>query len=105
MMLTFPTLPRGGHFVCYRPLSFARRAPREGGSGRTAEGPPPAERHEGRKRPMDKVSLYWKNATAEAVGDEHGVTEKELKQIAPQIKSLTKQMAGERKAGKLRYRD
>ena len=54
---------------------------------------------------MDRISLYWKNATAEVVGDKHGVTEQELKQIAPRIKALTKQMADERKAGKLRYRD
>ena len=54
---------------------------------------------------MDRISLYWKNATAEAVGDVHGVTDKELKQIAPRIKSLTKEMADERKAGKLKYRD
>jgi glucose-6-phosphate isomerase len=54
---------------------------------------------------MDRISLYWKNATAEMVGDKHGVTEQELKQIAPRIKALTKQMADERKAGKLRYRD
>ena len=49
--------------------------------------------------------LYWKNATAEAVGEKHGVTDKELKQIAPRIKTLTKQMNDDRKAGKLRYRD
>ena len=54
---------------------------------------------------MDRISLYWKNATAEAVGGEHGVSDKDLKQIAPRIKSLTRQMAEERKAGKLRYRD
>jgi glucose-6-phosphate isomerase len=54
---------------------------------------------------MDRISLYTKNATAEAVGEKHGVTDKELKQIAPRIKSLTKDMAAERKAGKLRYRD
>jgi glucose-6-phosphate isomerase len=54
---------------------------------------------------MDRISLYWKNATAEAVGEKHGVTEKELKQLAPRIKSLTKQMSDERKAGRLRYRD
>ena len=54
---------------------------------------------------MDRISVYWKNATAEAVGEKHGVTDKELKQVAPAIKSLTKQMADERKAGKLRYRD
>ena len=54
---------------------------------------------------MDRISLYWKNAAAEAVGEKHGVTDKELKQIAPRIKSLTKQMNDERKAGKLRYRE
>ena len=54
---------------------------------------------------MDRINLYWKNATAEAVGDKHGVTEKELKQVGPKIKSIHKQMAEERKAGKLRYRD
>jgi glucose-6-phosphate isomerase len=54
---------------------------------------------------MDSIRLYWRNATAEAVGDKHGVTGRELKQIAPRIKALTKQMADERKAGNLRYRD
>ena len=54
---------------------------------------------------MDRISVYWKNATAEAVGEKHGVTDKDLKQIAPRIKSLTKQMTDERKAGKLRYRN
>mgnify|MGYP001051369316 CR=1 FL=1 len=54
---------------------------------------------------MDRISLYWKNATAEAVGDKHGVSDKELKALAPRIKALTKQFADERKAGKLRYRD
>ncbi|HXE53132.1 MAG TPA: glucose-6-phosphate isomerase [Tepidisphaeraceae bacterium] len=54
---------------------------------------------------MDQIRLYWKNATAEAVGDQHGVSDKDLKQLAPRIKELTKQMADERKAGKLKYRD
>jgi len=54
---------------------------------------------------MDAVSLYWRNASADAVGDEHGVTEKELKELAPGIKDLHKQQAEQRKAGKLRYRD
>jgi len=55
---------------------------------------------------MDALSLYWKNATAEAVGDEkHGVTEKELKGLAPRIKAIHQQMSEERKVGKLRYRD
>jgi len=54
---------------------------------------------------MDKISLYWKNATADAIGEQHGVTEKELKGIAPRIKEITKQFVDERKAGKLKYRD
>lgn len=54
---------------------------------------------------MDRISLYWKNATADAVGEKHGVSEKELKALAPRIKEITKQMADERKAGRLRYRD
>jgi glucose-6-phosphate isomerase len=54
---------------------------------------------------VDRISLYWKHATAEAVGDAHGVTDAELKDLAPRVKDVTKQMADERKAGKLRYRD
>lgn len=54
---------------------------------------------------MDTIRLYWKNATADAVGDKHGVSDKDLKAIAPRIKELTKQFADDRKAGKLRYRD
>jgi len=54
---------------------------------------------------MDQLRLYWKNATADAVGEKHGVSDKDLKEIAPRIKEITKQMAEERKAGKLKYRD
>ncbi|MDQ3441500.1 MAG: glucose-6-phosphate isomerase [Planctomycetota bacterium] len=54
---------------------------------------------------MDRISLYWKNATADAVGERHGVTEKELKDLAPRLKEVHKRMSEERKAGKLRYRD
>ena len=54
---------------------------------------------------MQRISLYWKNATAEAVGEKHGVSEKELKAIAPRIKAIHQDMITQRKAGKLRYRD
>ena len=54
---------------------------------------------------MDQIRLYWKNATAEAVGEKHGVSDKDLKEIAPRIKELTRQMADDRKAGKLKFRD
>ncbi len=54
---------------------------------------------------MERINLYWKNATTEAVGEKHGVDEKQLKGLANDIKAITKQMADQRKAGKLRYRD
>jgi glucose-6-phosphate isomerase len=54
---------------------------------------------------MDRISLYWKNATADAVGERHGVTDKELKNLAPRLKDVNKRMIADRKAGKLRYRD
>lgn len=54
---------------------------------------------------MDRLSLYWKNATAEAVGEQHGVSDKDLKNLSPRIKTIHKQMAEDRKAGKLRFRD
>jgi glucose-6-phosphate isomerase len=55
--------------------------------------------------PMDRLSLYWKNATAEAVGHEHGVSERDLDNLSGRIKSIHAQMAENRKAGKLRFRD
>ena len=54
---------------------------------------------------MDSLGLYWKNATTDAVGEKHGVSEKDLKSLAPRIKQIHQQMADERKAKKLRYRD
>jgi glucose-6-phosphate isomerase len=54
---------------------------------------------------MDRISLYWKNATAAAVGDKHGVSDRELAALAPRIRELTRQFADERKAGRLRFRD
>jgi len=54
---------------------------------------------------MDTIRLYWKNATAAAIGDAHGVADKDLKALAPQIKSITRLLSDDRKAGKLRYRD
>ena len=54
---------------------------------------------------MDRISLYWKNATADAVTDKHGVSERDLKSLAPRIRQVHAQMTADRKAGKLRYRD
>jgi glucose-6-phosphate isomerase len=54
---------------------------------------------------MDKISLYWRNATADAVGSAHGVTDGDLKKLSPRIKSIHEEMKKQRKAGELRYRD
>jgi glucose-6-phosphate isomerase len=54
---------------------------------------------------MDRISLYYKNALAEAVGEKHGVGQKDLKGLAGRIKDLTKDMQTARKAGQLKYRD
>jgi glucose-6-phosphate isomerase len=54
---------------------------------------------------MDELSLYWKNATADAVSEKHGVSDKDLKDLAPRIKTIHNQIAADRKAGKLRFRD
>jgi glucose-6-phosphate isomerase len=54
---------------------------------------------------MDSISLYWRNATADAVGPKHGVSDKDLKDLAPQIKTIHQQIAADRKAGRLRFRD
>src|SRR5438477_354053 len=54
---------------------------------------------------MNRIGLYWKNATAGAVGEEHGVSERDLHELTPRIRDLTAQMAADRKGGKLRFRD
>jgi glucose-6-phosphate isomerase len=54
---------------------------------------------------MDRISLYWRNATEAAVGEKDGVTETELRETAPKIKQLYQEQLEARKAGKLRYRD
>src|SRR4051794_32105439 len=54
---------------------------------------------------MDRLSVYYRNATAEAVGEKDGVAPKDLKGIAGKIKELSAQFATERKRGGLRFRD
>ena len=53
---------------------------------------------------MDQIRLYWKNATAEAVGESTASPTRNSRD-RPRIKELTKQMTDDRKAGKLKYRD
>ena len=53
----------------------------------------------------DQIKLYYKNATSEITGFEHGISQGELDQLAPQISRITADMTGERENGKLPYRD
>jgi glucose-6-phosphate isomerase len=54
---------------------------------------------------MDRISLYWKNASSEAVGEKHGVSDRQLKELSPRLKDLTRHFAEQRKARQLGYRE
>jgi glucose-6-phosphate isomerase len=54
---------------------------------------------------MDRISLYYRNAMSSAVGEKHGVSEKQLRALAPRVKKIHEYMQSERKAGRLRFRD
>jgi glucose-6-phosphate isomerase len=55
--------------------------------------------------PESQIKLYYKNVTAEIIGNEHGVTDTQLKNLAEKISLLILQLNKERKAGKTPYRD
>jgi glucose-6-phosphate isomerase len=55
--------------------------------------------------PESQINLYYKNVTAEIIGNEHGVTDTQLKNLAEKISPLILQLNKERKAGKTPYRD
>jgi glucose-6-phosphate isomerase len=52
-----------------------------------------------------QVKFYYKNVTAEILGSEHGITEKQFDQLAEKTEPLIEQLNADRKAGKVRYRD
>ncbi|MFC1783110.1 glucose-6-phosphate isomerase [Planctomycetota bacterium] len=52
-----------------------------------------------------QIKLYYKNATCEAVGEEHGISREALVQLSPQIAEITSRMAHQRFEGQLPYRD
>ena len=52
-----------------------------------------------------QIGLYYKNVTAEVIGDEHGVTAKQLKELAEKTLPLIKRLNEERKTGQTPYRD
>lgn len=53
----------------------------------------------------EQIKLYYKNATSDVVGFEHGISQDELDRLAPQIAQITADMADQRENGELTYRD
>ena len=52
-----------------------------------------------------EIQLYYKNVTAEVVGEEHGITSEQFKTIAQKTKPLILKINEERKNGKIPYRE
>jgi len=52
-----------------------------------------------------QVKFYYKNVTAEILGPEHGITEKQFDQLAEKTEPLIEQLNADRKADRVRYRD
>jgi glucose-6-phosphate isomerase len=52
-----------------------------------------------------QIKLYYKNVTAEVIGEENGITPEQLKNLAEKTSPLIAQLNAERKAGKTPYRD
>ena len=51
------------------------------------------------------IQLYYKNATTDAVGSEHGLTIDEMNKLSDEIVRITEKMDAHRSEGKLPYRD
>jgi glucose-6-phosphate isomerase len=52
-----------------------------------------------------QIKLYYKNVTAQIIGDEHGITDAQLKTLAKQTSPVIEKVNAQRKAGKTPYRD
>ena len=52
-----------------------------------------------------QIKLYYKNVTAQIIGDEHGITEAQLKTLAKRTSPVIEKVNAQRKAGKTPYRD
>ena len=49
------------------------------------------------------IRLYWKNATAEAVGDTHGITERDMEALAPSLQATLAAVLQQCREGRLGY--
>jgi glucose-6-phosphate isomerase len=54
---------------------------------------------------MGQLKFYYKNVTAQIIGDEHGITSKQFDGLSAQTTPLIGKLNSERKAGKTPYRD
>ena len=55
--------------------------------------------------PKQEIKLHYKNVMAEVIGDEHGITTEQLKDLAEKTSPLISRLNKERKAGETPYRD
>ena len=51
------------------------------------------------------IKLYYNNVTADVIGNENGITGKQLSQLAEKTKPLIGRINEQRKQGKTPYRD
>ncbi|MBI5722540.1 MAG: glucose-6-phosphate isomerase [Planctomycetes bacterium] len=49
------------------------------------------------------IELYWKNATSEVVGEDHGVTESDIESVSPMIHKAMAAVSAQISAGRLGY--
>ncbi len=52
-----------------------------------------------------QIRVYYKNATAEVIGGEHGITAEQIKSLAEETSPLIRKLNEERKAGQTPYRE
>lgn len=55
--------------------------------------------------PKPEVQLYYKNVMSDVIGDEHGITDAQFEELADKTTPLISWLNGDRKAGKIPYRD
>lgn len=55
--------------------------------------------------PETQIKFYYKNVTVDVIGIEHGITEKQLKDLAYKTEPLISQLNKERQEGRIPYRD
>jgi len=52
-----------------------------------------------------KVNLYYKNVTAEVIGDKHGITAAQFEELAEKTGPVIAEVNRQRQAGRTPYRD